>query len=125
METAGIQHEDWLRAWATQNPGQARRFQELMQLQRELKSALQPFGGLRSDWEDNEFNLGSTLEDSPVRNLLMGLGSWRTMFPRLASDKIGRIFLKHGAAIWVLRTNQIGGYDPEIEPIAPTSLSLF
>jgi predicted Abi (CAAX) family protease len=95
-----------------------------MQLGQELKLELQPFGGPRSDWENNEFNLGSTLEDNPLQNLITGLGSWRTMFPWLASDKIAQIFLKHGASIWVLRTNQIGGYDPDIAPIAPTSMSL-
>jgi predicted Abi (CAAX) family protease len=55
----------------------------------------------------------------------MGLGSWRTMFPRKASDAIAQIFLKYGASAWVLRTNQVGGYDPEIEPIAPTTLHLI
>ncbi len=28
----------------------------------------------------------------------------------------------HGAALWVLRTNQIGGNNPDIEPVAPMSL---
>jgi len=117
--------EDWLRDWAQRNPEQSQRFQQLMDLQQELKLELQPLGGPRSDWEKNEFNLGSTLEDNPIHNLLTGLGSWRTMFPRLSSDKIARIFLKYGASIWVLRTNQIGGYDPDIEPIAPTSMSFW
>ncbi len=49
----------------------------------------------------------------------MGLGSWRTVFPRKASDTVVHRFLKYGASAWVLRTSQVGGHDPDIEPIAP------
>lgn len=105
-----------------QEPGQEQRFRELQALGRDLERTLQPLGGPRSDWEKNEYNLGSTLEDNPLQNLWTGLGSWRTMLPRKASDAIARKFLRYGASIWVLRTNQIGGYDPDIEPIAPITL---
>ncbi|MBW4464183.1 MAG: CAAX protease [Pegethrix bostrychoides GSE-TBD4-15B] len=104
----------------SKSPEQAQRLDHLIALRRELERALQPLGGPRSDWEENELNLGSTLEDNPLQNLWTGLGSWRTMLPRLASDTVARIFLREGAAIWVLRTSQVGGYDPDIEPIAPT-----
>ncbi len=124
IEKAVTANERRLIHWGQNNPEQALRFRDLMQLGQELKLELQPLGGPRSDWEKNEFNLGSTLEDNPMQNLITGLGSWRTLFPRLASDKIAQIFLKHGASIWVLSTNQIGGYDPDITPIAPTSMSL-
>ncbi|MFB2877605.1 CAAX protease [Floridanema aerugineum] len=107
------------------DPEQEQRFWQLKHLKKELQQELQPCGGPRPDWENNEYNLGSTLEDNPIQNLLMGLSSWRTLLPRIASDSIAQIFLKYGATIWVLRTNQIGGYDPDIEPIAPTSFSLF
>lgn len=113
---------DALRRWGEQNPEQAKRFRDLLTLQSELKQKLQPLGGPQSSWERNEYNLGSTLEDDPIRNLISGLGSWRTMLPRLASDTVVKIFLDHGASAWVLRTNQIGGYDPDIEPIAPMTL---
>ncbi|MDX2244243.1 MAG: CAAX protease [Leptolyngbyaceae cyanobacterium bins.302] len=125
METSVRANWSTLQAWTAQHPRDAQRFHQLLNLQKDLKHDLQPLGGPRSDWDRNEFNLGSTLEDSPIHNLLTGLGSWRTMFPRFASDKIARIFLKHGAEIWVLRTNQIGGDHPEIAPIAPTSMSFF
>ncbi|MCU0549723.1 MAG: hypothetical protein MUC48_10285 [Leptolyngbya sp. Prado105] len=35
----------------------------------------------------------------------------RTLLPRKASDTIVKVFLDHGASAWVLRTNQVGGYD--------------
>lgn len=122
MEQAVHSNRDWLTVWAAQNPDQAQRFKQLVQLEKALTRELQPLGGPRSDWEQNEYNLGSTLEDNPLQNLWTGLGSWRTMLPRLASDTIVQIFLKYGASVWVLRTNQIGGYDPDIEPIAPITL---
>lgn len=108
--------------WLSSNPDQAQRFRVLMALGQDLKEELQAFGAPRSDWEDNDFNLGCTLEDHPLRNLWFGLGSWRALLPRLASDTIVKTFLQHGAAVWVLRTNQIGGNDPDIEPIAPMTL---
>jgi predicted Abi (CAAX) family protease len=60
--------------------------------------------------------------DEPIRNLITGLGGWRTMFPRLTSDTVVKIFLDRGATVWVLRTNQIGGCDRAIEPIAPMTI---
>ena len=104
------------------NPEQAQRFQVLQQLREELQSELQPLGGPRSDWAKNEFNLGTTMEDNPLQNLKTGLGSWRTILPRLASDTVVRSFLRQGASVWVLRTSQIGGHDPNIAPIAPMTL---
>ncbi len=101
---------------------QAQRFRTLQALGKDLERLLEPFGSPRADWEQNEYNLGSTLEDNLLQNLWTGLGSWRTILPRKASDAIVQTFLKHGASVWVLRTNQIGGSDPEIEPIAPMTL---
>lgn len=111
-----------LQTWLTHNPDQAQRYQQLVEMQAKLYHKLQPLGSPRSDWKTNEFNLGTTMEDDPLRNLWVGLGSWRTLLPRKASDAIIQVFLKHGASIWVLRTNQIGGHDPDIEPIVPITL---
>ncbi|MGV0028887.1 CAAX protease [Phormidesmis priestleyi] len=111
-----------LQSWLTNDPIQAQRYQQLLNVKAKLNLKLQPFGSPRADWETNEFNLGSTLEDEPLRNLWTGLGSWRTLLSRKASDTIVQVFLEQGAAVWVLRTNQIGGYDPDIEPITPMTL---
>lgn len=112
-------NQDWLQNWGSVYPQQAERFGQLIKLGADLKRELQPFGKPRPDWENQEYNLGSTLEDEPLRNLAMGLGSWRTLLPRKASDTVVQIFLKYNACVWVLRTNQVGGYDPDIEPVAP------
>lgn len=111
-----------LQAWLTDNPTQSQRYQQLLSVKAQLYRKLQPFRSPRSDWETNEFNLGTTLEDEPLRNLWVGLGSWRTLLPRKASDTIAQIFLAEGASVWVLRTNQVGGHDPDIEPIVPMTL---
>ncbi len=44
------------------------------------------------------------------------------MLPRVAHDIISTIFLEQGTTLWFLRTNQVGGYFPDILPIAPTNL---
>lgn len=112
-------NSQWLENWEARHPEQAQCFEELLRLDKALKRKLQPFGVPRPDWVNNEYNLGSTLEDKPLQNLATGLSSWRTMFPRKASDTIVKVFLDYGASVWVLRTTQIGGFDPDIEPIAP------
>jgi predicted Abi (CAAX) family protease len=122
MERQIAEHTAALDRWRNHHPEQAERLQSLLSLQQELRLQLQPLGGPKSSWERNEYNLGTTLEDGPIRNLRTGLGSWRTLLPRLASDTVVKVFLDHGATVWVLRTNQIGGYDPDIEPVAPMTL---
>jgi predicted Abi (CAAX) family protease len=54
--------------------------------------------------------------------LLDGIQSWRSMIPRRAMDDMAKVFLRHGSPLWILRTNQIPGKDPRLEPLAPTLL---
>ncbi|MBF2003825.1 MAG: CAAX protease [Synechococcales cyanobacterium M58_A2018_015] len=111
-----------LQSWLAEDPQHGQQYQRLLRVQEKLIQRLQPLRSPRQDWESNEFNLGTTLEDDPLRNLWTGLGSWRTILPRKASDTMVQVFLKYGASVWVLRTNQVGGYDPDIEPISPMTL---
>jgi hypothetical protein len=110
------------REWERENPEQAKRLAQLLRLERALRRELQPLGRTRADWRQNAYLLGSSLEDRPLANLARGLSSWRTMLPRLASDTVLKVFLEHGASALVLRTNQVGGRRPEIEPLAPLTL---
>jgi len=52
---------------------------------------------------------------------MLGLAvrSWRTVLPSVAVRTVVDVFLDHGAAAWVLRTNQLGGDDPTIAPFVP------
>ncbi|HEY9878277.1 MAG TPA: CAAX protease, partial [Leptolyngbyaceae cyanobacterium] len=108
--------------WRADHPDQTGRFDELLTLRKAIQWELLPFGSARADWEMSDRTLGSNLEDFPLKTLGRGLVSWRTMLPRKASDTVTQLFLEHGASLWVLRTNQIGGYNPDIEPIAPLTL---
>ncbi len=111
-----------LRQWMRSHPEISQQLKQLESLSFALKRDLLPFGIARADWKHHQEQLGSSMEDSPVKQLLTGLSSWRTMLPRVASEVVARSFIRHGASIWVLRTNQVGGSDPEIEPIAPMRL---
>jgi len=101
---------------------EARAFKQLAALSQSLKQELMPLGKARPDWEKKQPNLGIRLDARPFTQLRRGIESWRTMLPRFASDTLARIFLEQGASMWVLRTNQVGGNDPEIAPIAPMTL---
>ncbi|MGI0488052.1 CAAX protease [Pantanalinema rosaneae CENA516] len=105
--------------WLRQEPARRDRFRRLVKLSLALRRQLMPLGTARADWQSNAEMLGLSLEDEPIENILRGLVSWRTIFPRVASDAIAHVVLKHGGSIWVLRTNQIGGDDPNIAPVAP------
>jgi predicted Abi (CAAX) family protease len=48
--------------------------------------------------------------------------SWRTIMPRVVYDDVAAIWLGASAQLWVLRTNQVGGTDPAVLPLAPTEL---
>ncbi|MFQ4136092.1 CAAX protease [Nodosilinea sp. PGN35] len=122
LEAAVNAHRATLKAWEADNPEQARQFQQLLDLRRNLQQKLLPFGSARADWADERESLGSNLSDFPLQTLGRGLLSWRTMLPRKASDTITQLCLRHGASLWVLRTNQVGGHDPTIEPLAPFTL---
>ncbi|NEP53662.1 MAG: abortive infection protein, partial [Moorea sp. SIO3C2] len=66
--------------------------------------------------------VGFATSDNPNIPILRGLASWRTVLPRRGHDEIASLLLNHGAKLWVIRTNQVGGFDPDIIPYAPTTL---
>ncbi len=102
------------------DPGEAERFEQLIKLTEGIRQKLLPFGSARADWQNNQSSLGISPEEDFFQGVSVGLRSWRTLLPRVASEAIAKQFLDQGATLWVLRTNQIGGNDPDIEPIAPT-----
>ncbi len=104
------------------DPEQAQLFEQLVNLTRQIRWELLPFGSARADWQNSENTLGISPEEDFFQGLFIGLRSWRTLLPRLASEAIAYQFLEQGAQIWILRTNQVGGDDPDIEPIAPTPI---
>ena len=111
--------------WLLSHPNHSEkiRFDRLENLAKSLEKNLVPLGIVQPDWRKNlEQVSGVSGKDGILKTLLKTLTTWRTMLPRRAHDEIAMILLKHGADLWVLRTNQIGGFDPEIEPLAPTGI---
>ncbi|WP_413281820.1 hypothetical protein [Floridanema evergladense] len=118
--------------WMKDNPHNptTKRFKDLVKLAKDLAKQLTPMGVVRWDWQWNADVLTGVLSDKEFisisdfkpRNLLTGLISWRTALPRQAYDEFSMLFLNNGAELWFLRTNQIGGKDPNLAPLEPTLL---
>jgi predicted Abi (CAAX) family protease len=120
-----------IQQWWASHPADptVKRFERLIALGDALEQDLSPFGIVRQDWKSNANALsGTQIEQHEFvraatdtgQNLLTALKSWRTILPRQAQDELSTLFLRHGAQLWFLRTNQVGGNDPDILPIAPT-----
>ncbi len=127
--TAEIESNPQIQDWLTANPtdAQTQRFHKLVALGQSLEKVLIPLGIVRSDWRKNAKLAGINANSKKSRfgivtNPLKAAISYRTMLPRRTQDEIAKILLKQGAFLWIIRTNQVGGFDPDISPIAPTGL---
>jgi len=120
-----------IQQWWSSHPADptVKRFERLIALGEDLQTQLIPLGIVRPDWQTNAAILSGTSTQqrefsrtSPdgTQNVVSALASWRTILPRQAQDDLSVLFLKHGAKLWFLRTNQVGGNNPDITPIAPT-----
>lgn len=116
-----------IQTWLKANPNhpQTLRFQQLAELGQSLEKQLTPLGIVRADWQSQAGILAGTeigQKTAPFQDgsIWAGLTTWRTMMPRQVHDDLATIFLQHGAMMQVLRTNQVGGWQPDITPIAPT-----
>lgn len=116
-------------AWLKQHPNdpQTARFQRLVALSQDLEADLVPAGAVRSDWRSNaKFLTGTSDRQSypfiAKNTLASALLSWQTVLPRRSYDLLSLSFLHHGASLWFMRTNQVGGWNPENFPLAPTLL---
>ena len=126
MILAEIDNNDRIKAWIAANPEreQTKRLQRLAALNQAIKKQLISWQ-TRTDWVDPYQSLiGTRLADRPVTTVINALTSWRSLLPRLANDSLAETFLNHGASLWLLQTYQVGGWDKDIEPIAPTKLWL-
>ena len=124
MTLTEIESNPKIREWIAANPKhpQTQRLQRLVALNQAIEDRLITWQ-TRRDWEDPYQSLiGTRLADRPVTTVVNALTSWRSLLPRLANDSLAEIFLNHGASLWLLQTYQVGGWDKDIEPIAPTKL---
>jgi predicted Abi (CAAX) family protease len=95
------------------DPAQAARLEEIALT---LQAQMCGLPARRSDWRDGVENLG--IRQRLLPNLWRGLESRRCLLPRKTSDTVAHLFLQQDAALWLLCTYQIGGYNPNIEPIS-------
>lgn len=102
-----------------QNNADEQRLAELNAVGRELRDVLVPWGSARPDWEYSMELLGSSGGSGVVGKIRKAMDSWRTMLPPIAARAIVEVLINHGASAWVLRTYQVGGHDPTIEPYIP------
>lgn len=120
-----------IQAWLVSHPQDPTtiRFQHLIELADELEQQLTPLGIVRADWKSNSEALSGTAPQShtfrhtstkTTENLSAAITSWRTILPRQTQDELSLLFLNHGGQLWILQTNQVGGNNPEIFPVAPT-----
>ncbi|MEG3897850.1 MULTISPECIES: abortive infection protein [unclassified Microcoleus] len=129
--TSEVESNPQIQDWLKTNPGdaQTQRFHQLVALGESLEKVLMPLGIVRPDWRKNARLAGIDSElkktfFAGILNLIKAAISYRTMLPRRTQDEIAKIFLKQGAFLWIIRTNQVGGFDPDIEPIAPTGFKI-
>ena len=126
MTLAEINTNTQIKAWIAANPDnpQTERLQRLAALNKAIRQQLISWQ-TRTDWVDPYQSLiGTRFADRPVTTAINALTSWRSLLPRLANDSLAETFLNYGASLWLLQTYQVGGWDKDIEPIAPTKLWL-
>ncbi|HIK08492.1 MAG TPA: CPBP family intramembrane metalloprotease [Trichormus sp. M33_DOE_039] len=123
--TEQVRSRPEIQQWLNSHPSdpQTLRFQQLVSLGKALERQLTPLGIVRADWQSSADYLMGTGAGKPAardRSIWAALTSWRTMLPRQAHDELAALFFRHGAKLWFLRTNQIGGTNPDIAPLAAT-----
>ena len=89
-----------------------------------LDHLLSPFGKVRGDWVHNSSVVlaGGRGTFQASQSPLAVLLSWRSLLPRGAHDSFAAELLRAGLPLQLLRTNQIPGGNPRLEPMAPTIL---
>ena len=120
---SNLKIQDWLQQHP--NHPQTLRFQQLSSLSNELEKQLLPLGIVRADWKsgvDILAGIGDTKKTFRDSSIWAALTSWRTMMPRQAQDELAALFWKQKAKLWFLQTYQVGGWNREIVPLAPTPL---
>ncbi|CAB9499423.1 Abortive infection protein [Seminavis robusta] len=116
-----LQGNPKIQQWIQANPShpQAKDLAKLSLLHQNLDDYLTPLG-VRKDWLETAKGLrGTEPVNTPLLSLIETIRTWRTVVPRRAHDRLAEIFLQHGAKLWFIRTNQVGGSDSHIIPLAP------
>jgi predicted Abi (CAAX) family protease len=94
---------------------------ELKKIAEDYRDDVIRFAALREDWREAvTAEIASTKPPlEGIKGLLAAIQSGTVLTPDIAYKKILSIFYNQNATIWFVRTNQIGGYKPDISPTAP------
>ncbi len=114
-----VKDDEAVERFLATNTNAANRAAQLIALLPVVRKKLVGGRRARADWQKGIESLGE--DGMGLGDLVRGLGSWRTMLPRKASDTVARIFIERGASVWVLATFQVGGNNPDIEPFPPVT----
>ena len=111
--------------WKKSNPTheQTRDMAKLEALYKDVDKYITPFG-IRKDWRETSKGLHGTTKKnhrSIFGTFIETIRTWGTVVPRRAHDRLAEILLRHGAKLWFIRTNQVGGNNPQIIPLAPAT----
>ena len=125
-----VQSNPASRDFVKNNPRSAdvQKYNQLLFFADDLYKTLTVFGKARSDWKrhaaTDTFEISSS-KDGLFATLRKAVMSWKTVLPRSAHDEILKTGLHNNVDVWILRTNQIGGWNPDIFPQAPVSKPSF
>ncbi|MEZ4257682.1 MAG: hypothetical protein R3B36_01360 [Polyangiaceae bacterium] len=103
---------------------QVKDYKTLLTIASETERYLSPLGITRRDWRSQAGDLAavSACPGGIFGAVFCGIASYKTIFPRRASDFYTETLIKAGAGGVAIRTNQIVGEMPGIFPLSPTGL---
>lgn len=120
-----IQGSPAVRAYVDAHPEdpQVKDYKALVDLASKVERYLSPLGITRRDWraQANDLAAVSACPGGIVGSVFCGLASYKTIFPRKASDFYTEALILSGAGGVAIRTNDIVGEMPGIYPLSPTS----
>jgi predicted Abi (CAAX) family protease len=109
-------------AWQKAGSADAKRFQSLKELAREVEKTITSFGIKQGNWKEFIETPFGTRNPGKIRAIINSLKSVRTVFPRGAYDHLMTLSAKKNYPMWTILTCQIGGLIPGLVPQKPTSL---
>lgn len=120
IENIVMDSED-VRKWLRDHPNapDTIRFHSLQKLGRSISRQLAPLDVDRHDWKHNANGFAGAEKEGMFTSCLQRVKRMWTIMPRRSHDDLCRTLLNHGAALWFIRTNQVGGKFKRTYPLAP------
>jgi predicted Abi (CAAX) family protease len=112
--------------WVKKNraTAQARMFNDLRRIVFRWDSRFTPFRIVPPRWKRYLRVRPYRRATGRIGEIIDAIITYRSVLPRGVHDDVSKIFIGHGAKLWVIRTDGIGGDIPGVEPLWPSTLSL-